>query len=73
MNLLEQYIKKIYSEEDVTDEYIRRVGKAPAERLIKVDVESDCYGNVRREIRTFTKSTWEKAKKNGFFMGQEKK
>ena len=70
MNLVENYIKKIYSEEDITEEYREQIKKEPSEKLIQVDIEYNCYGSVRRDKMTFIQSMWEEAKRKGYFLGQ---
>ena len=44
MNLLENYIVKIHSVKDVTDDFIKHFGDIPEEPLFKVDFTSTCYG-----------------------------
>ena len=64
MNLLEHYVEKIYSVEDVTKEFEEKIGYAPHEKLYKVDMDINCYG--------VKKSMFEKEylfmKKNGYYM-----
>ena len=69
MKLVENYIKKIYSEEDITDKYREQIKKEPSEKLIQVDIEYNCYGSVRRDKMTFLQSMWEEAKRKGYFLG----
>ena len=68
MNLLEHYIKEIHSVEDVSDEYEKAIGHKPKERLYEVDVTFDCYGVVERKRRIMSKSDFEQAKKQGYFL-----
>ena len=70
MNLVENYIKKIYSEEDITEKYREQIKKELSEKLIQVDIEYNCYGSVRRDKMTFLQSMWEEAKRKGYFLGQ---
>lgn len=66
MNLLEIYIKKIHSVEPYNTEWTREF---PDKEFVKVDVTTDCYGNVRREQRVFNTQEWEEIKKKGYWMG----
>ena len=64
MNLVEIWIKHIYSEEEIEHEWddVKRP-------CVRVDLETNCYGNVKRETRDFIKSDWEIYKKQGYWMG----
>lgn len=68
MNLLEHYIKEIYSEKDISEDFKNVVGKEPHEPLIEVDVLYDCYGSEERRTLSFFKSKLEEAKEKGYFM-----
>ena len=69
MNLIENYIKKIHSEKDITKDYIKKIGKAPLENLIEVDLDYDCYGSLKRDNIIFTESQWKEVKRQGYFLG----
>ena len=56
MNLLEHYIKEIYSEKDISEDFKNVVGKEPHEPLIEVDVLYDCFGSEERRTLSFFKS-----------------
>ena len=68
MNLLENWIEKIYSEKDITDEFIKRVGYAPHERLIQVELDINCYGCKEHVQQHFYETEWNAAKKNGYYL-----
>lgn len=68
MNLLEHYIVKIHSVEDVTKDYEKRIGVKPNEPVYMVDLTYDCYGKIKREAYIFCKSKFEQVKKRGYFM-----
>lgn len=68
MNLLEHYIEEIYYVTDITDEYTKNVGKPPKEPLLEVGIRVKCYGVEENIKRTFFKSNWEQANKNGYYM-----
>ena len=44
MNVLEHFILSVYKIEDITDEYEKKFGKPSKEKLLKVFLEYDCYG-----------------------------
>ena len=60
MNLLEQYIKEIISEEK-----IQRDGKD----YCKVKMICDCYGTEDERTLIFSLGEWNKIKKQGYYMG----
>lgn len=68
MNVLEHFIKEIHSVRDITEEFKQHSGCEPAEPLLQVDLTYDCYGIITRETKTFWKSDFERAKKEGYFM-----
>lgn len=68
MNVLEHFIKEIHSVRDITEEFKQRSGSEPTEPLLQVDLTYDCYGIITRESKTFWKSDFERAKKEGYFM-----
>ena len=59
MNILEHYIGEIFSVEP----FVMR-GTA----MVKVDLSTNCYGNVRRQTEVFTADEWDRAKEQGYFM-----
>lgn len=68
MNLLEHYIKEIHSVQDISDKYERAIRHKPKEPLYEVDVTVDCYGVVERTRKIMSKSEFEQAKKQGYFL-----
>lgn len=67
MNLMEHYIIDVYSVVDVTEE-LKQHGIDSSEDMLKVDVLYDCYGIKERRCVTMSKSKWEEAKTNGYFL-----
>lgn len=70
MNILENYIKKIYSEEDVTEEFNKKISQRrdPNEKIFLVDMEIDCYGQKERVKRYFYEDDLKEAKEKGYYM-----
>lgn len=68
MNLLENWIEKIYSEKDITEDFVKRVGHAPYERLIQVELDINCYGRKEHVQQRFYETEWNAAKKNGYYL-----
>ena len=68
MNLLEHYIKEIHSVKDVSDKFEKATGRKPKEPLYEVDVTVNCYGAVERKREFMSKSEFEHAKKQGYFL-----
>lgn len=69
MNLLENYIKEVYSVTDVTNRFTEKTGEIPKEPLLKVKLRIDCYGCVEDTVKMFFASEWEEVKKKGYYMG----
>ena len=68
MNLLEHYIKEIHNVQDVSDKYEKATGSELKEPLYEVDITVDCYGVVERTRKIMTKSEFEQAKKQSYFL-----
>ena len=68
MNLLEHYIKEIHSVQDISDKYEKAIRHKSKEPLYEVDVTVDCYGVVERMKKIMSKSDFEQAKKQGYFL-----
>ena len=68
MNLLEHYINKIHSVQDISDKYEKAIRQKPKEPLYEVDITVDCYGVVERKREIMSKSDFKKAKKQGYFL-----
>lgn len=64
MNLLENYIKHIYSTEDVYP----ILSDKKKHHIVVVDIDIVCYGSMKRIRRNFFEQEWETAKKNGYYM-----
>ena len=50
------------------DKYEKAIRQKPKEPLYEVDVTFDCYGVVERNKRIMSKSEFEQAKKQGYFL-----
>ena len=68
MNLLEHHIKEIHNVQDISDKFEKATGSKPKEPLYEVDVTVDCYGVVERTRKIISKSEFEQAKKQGYFL-----
>ena len=68
MNLLEHYITEIHNVRDVSDEFEKSTGQKSKEQLYEIDVTFDCYGIVERKKKIMSKSKFEQAKKQGYFL-----
>ena len=68
MNLLEHYIKDIHSVHDISDKFEKATESELKEPLYEVDVTFDCYGVVERTRKIMSKSDFEQAKKQGYFL-----
>lgn len=66
MNILENYIIKIESENPMTREEWK---DDDYEDYVKVDIITDCYGIMVREIKVFQKDEWKEIKKLGYYLG----
>lgn len=68
MNLLEHYIKEVYSVEDISNKFEESVGYPPKEPMRKVRMRVNCYGREEDTEHTFFLSEWEEALKQGYYM-----
>lgn len=68
MNLLEHYIKEVYSVEDITEEFKRNAGHAPCRPMVKAKMRVNCYGIEEDTESTFFADEWETAQKQGYYM-----
>ena len=68
MNVLENYIEKIYSEKEVTEEFRNKTGNFPVERVFLLDMEVNCYCQKERVERCFFESELKEAKAKGYYM-----
>lgn len=74
MNLLEHYIKKIISVEDVTkewEEYMK--GKDPnfveTDPMLEIKMIVNCYGSMQETEQWYHKSEWDKIQEQGYYLG----
>lgn len=68
MNLLEHYVEKIYSVADVTEEFEKKIGHKPHEKLYKVDMDINCMGNKERVTKSLFEKEYLFMKQNGYYM-----
>ena len=68
MNLLEHYIKEVYSIEDITEEFKKKVGHSPCRPMVKVKMRVNCYGREEDTESTFFVDEWEEAKQKDYCM-----
>lgn len=68
MNLLEHYIEKIHSETDITDDFTRKAGYPPKERMFTVEMDINCYGVKERVKKVFFESELKSAKADGYYL-----
>lgn len=65
MNVLECYIKNVYSITDVTDSCTWYEGDDP---MFLIHLKYDCYGDRHDRTMCFTAGEWEEVKQRGYFM-----
>ncbi|MCU4724727.1 hypothetical protein ACWGKR_28675 [Bacillus thuringiensis] len=65
INLLEQYIEEVISEEPYTEEWTKDFEK----KFVKVKLVTNCYVRKRNEDPIFDVDKWEKVKEQGYYMG----
>lgn len=68
MNLLEHYIKEVYSVEDITEEFEEKVGRKPVDPMVEVKMRVNCYGREEDTTQIFFRPKWEEAQKQGYYM-----
>lgn len=68
MNLLEHYIKEIYSVEDITEEFKKKVGRNPVDSMVAVKMRINCYGVEEDTEEIFRVPQWEEIKKQGYYL-----
>lgn len=70
MNLLENYIEKIYSEKDVTEEFDKKriQRRNPNEKVFLLDMEVNCYGQKERVKKYFYEGDLKEVKAKGYYM-----
>lgn len=60
MNILEVYIKEIYSEKEIDTEDL---GK-----FIEVSMQTHCWGATEDKVHWFRPDEWEEVKARGYYM-----
>ena len=74
MNLLEHYIEKVISVDDVTKEWEDFMRKddpnfVENDPMLKVEMIVSCYSNmIYGTIKTLHKSEWDKIQEQGYYM-----
>lgn len=68
MNLLERYVKKIYSEKEITQEFEEETVIEPYEKVYLVDMDVNCYGVVERVQKTMFETEYKFMKQHGYYM-----
>ena len=68
MNLLKQYIVKVYSVKDVTNEYVKTIGRQLEQPALKVTMKINCYGTEEKTTQYFLQKEWEHALKQGYYI-----
>ena len=63
MNTVKHFIEEVHSEKEST--YQPKYAK---EVWVEVDITTDAYGSVKRDIHVFPKSCWDMHKEQGYFM-----
>ena len=66
MNLLENYIVEIHSEEPWFEAWMTDF---PEKKFVRVDMTMNCYGNKRRSTYVWNTVMWAKIKEQGYYMG----
>ena len=62
------YIRKIYSERDITKDFTKQFGHPPNSDVVQADIEVE-YGNIRKRIgRMFSAEAWREIKRQGYFI-----
>lgn len=62
------YVRKIYSERNITEDFARRFGHPPDSDVIQADIEVE-HENVRKRIgKMFSAETWMEIKRQGYFV-----
>ena len=73
MNLLEHYIEKVISVNDVTKEWEKCMQKEDPnyielDPMLQVEIIVNCYGQTTGTIKTLHKSEWDKIQEQGYYM-----
>ena len=73
MNLLEHYIEKVISVDDVTKEWEKYMQKedpnfVETDPMLQVEIIVNCYGQTTGTTKMFHKSEWDKIQEQGYYM-----
>lgn len=73
MNLLEHYIEKIFSVEDVTkewEEYMKEEDPnfVETDHMLEIKMIVNCYGSIQETTQWFHKTVWDKIQEQGYYM-----
>jgi hypothetical protein len=66
VNLLEQYIVEIHSEEPCVEDWMSQF---PGKEFVKIDMTTNCYGSKKRSTYVWNTTMWAKIKAQGYYMG----
>lgn len=73
MNLVEHYIEKVISVEDVTKEWEDFIRKdtpnfVETDSMLEIKMLVNCYGNIKETTQCYHKSEWDKIQGQGYYM-----
>lgn len=73
MNLLEHYIEKVVSVDDVTKEWEKYMQEEDpnfieADPMLQISMIINCYGQTEGTKKMFHKSEWDKIQEQGYYM-----
>lgn len=74
MNLLEHYIEKVISVEDVTKEWEKYIQETEdpnfieTDSMLEINILSNCMGVEKYNILWYHKSEWDKIQEQGYYM-----
>lgn len=73
MNLVEHYIEKVISVEDVTkqwEDFIRKdtPNFVETDSMLEIKMLVNCYGNIKETTQCYHKSEWDKIQEQGYYM-----
>lgn len=74
MNLLEHYIEKVVSVEDVTKEWEKYMQETEDTNFVETDpmleikMLVNCYGNIKETTQCYHKSEWDKIQEQGYYV-----
>lgn len=73
MNLLEHYIEKIISVEDVTKEWEKYMQEEDpnfieTDHMLEIKMIVNCYGSIQETTQWFHKTVWDKIQEQGYYM-----